>query len=145
MVEPAVAPAVAPVTAIDPTEEDYPEVLARAIADTALEKKALGLKVLDMRGLVAYTDFLVICSGTSDRHVLAISDSIESTLRPEKIRPLGVEGRPAGRWVLMDYGDVVTHVFVEPERDVYGLDNLWNDAPALAIEVPPDLERPTYI
>ena len=137
MVEPAVA--------IDTTQDDYTEVLARTIADAALDKKALGLKVLDMRGLVAYTDFLVICSGTSDRHVLAISDSIESTLRPEKVRPLGIEGRPSGRWVLMDYGDVVTHVFVEPERDVYGLDNLWSDAPTLAIEVPSDLERPAYV
>ena len=130
--------------AFDTTDQDYSENLARAIADAALEKKALGLKVLDMRGLVAYTDFLIICSGSSDRHVLAISDSVESTLRPEKIRPLGIEGRPSGRWVLMDYGDVVTHVFVEAERDVYGLDSLWNDAPALAIDIPPDLKRPTY-
>ena len=130
--------------AFDTTDQDYSENLARAIADAALEKKALGLKVLDMRGLVAYTDFLIICSGSSDRHVLAISDSVESTLRPEKIRPLGIEGRPSGRWVLMDYGDVVTHVFVEAERDVYGLDSLWNDAPALAIDIPPDLKLPTY-
>lgn len=125
-------------------EEDYSENLALVIAEAALDKKGLGLKVLDMRGLVAYTDYLIICSGTSDRHCLAIADSIERSLRPDKIRPLGVEGKPKGRWVLLDYGDVVVHIFVDSERDVYGLDSLWVDAPKMAVEVPPELERPEY-
>jgi ribosome-associated protein len=123
---------------------DYETELATAIADAAWDRKALGLKVLDMRGLVSYTDYLVLCSGSSDRHVLAIADSIESTLRPTKIRPLGVEGREDGKWVLMDYGDVVVHIFHDPERDVYGLDSLWNDAPKLGLKAPPGLERPAY-
>ena len=120
------------------------EALVRQVADAAWDRKALGLRVLDIRGLVSYTDFLVICSGNSDRQVGAISDSIEQSLRESGIRALGIEGRQGNRWVLMDYGDVIIHLFTEAERDVYGLDSLWNDAPGLDVEAPPDLERPTY-
>ena len=120
------------------------EVLARQAADAAWDRKALGLKVLDMRGLVSYTDFLILCSGNSDRQVGAISDSIERSLRDSGVRALGIEGRQGNKWVLMDYGDVIIHIFTEGERDVYGLDSLWNDAPNLEMEAPPDLERPSY-
>lgn len=132
--------------ALDPLEaaQEYVDSLARTIAEEALDRKALGLRVVDVRGLADYADYLVVCSGTSDRHVLAIADAIEGVLRPEKIRPIGIEGRRDGRWVLMDYGDVVVHIFVDAERDVYGIDSLWSDAPSMSIEVPPDLERPAY-
>jgi len=126
------------------SEQSQEEILAEVIADAAWEVKALGLKVLDVRGLVSYADFLVLCSGTSDRHVAAIAAGIEKSLRPEKIRPLGVEGKERGRWVLMDYGDVVVHIFHDPERDVYGLDSLWVDAPELPLEAPEGLDRPAY-
>ena len=120
------------------------EAVAREAADAAWDRKALGLKVLDMRGLVSYTDFLILCSGNSDRQVRAISDSIERSLRDYGVRALGIEGRESNRWVLMDYGDVIIHIFTESERDVYGLDSLWNDAPTLDIDPPPDLDRPNY-
>lgn len=128
-----------------PTEASFSSrALAEEIAQAAWEKKALGLKVLDMRPLQLYTDFLVICSGNTERQVLAIADAIEQTLKEGGRRPLGFEGRRAGRWVVMDYGDVVVHVFVEPERDVYGLESMWNDVSALDIEAPEGLERPAY-
>lgn len=120
------------------------EALARQVAEAAWDRKALGLRVFDIRGLVSYTDFLVICSGNTDRQVRAISDSIEQSLRDSGVRALGIEGRQANQWVLMDYGDVIIHIFTESERDVYGLDGLWNDAPGLELETPPELERPAY-
>ena len=131
---------------LDPSESDTSEdeILPQVIAEAAWDVKALGLKVIDVRGLVSYADFLVVCSGQSDRHVAAIASGIEKTLRPEKIRPLGVEGKEGGRWILIDYGDVVVHIFHDSERDVYGLDSLWSDAPELELEAPPGLERPAY-
>ena len=120
------------------------EIFPKAIAEAAWDVKALGLKVRDVRGLVSYAGFLVVCSGRSDRHVAAIASGIEKSLRSEKIRPLEVEGKEHGRWILMDYGDVVVHIFHDAERDVYGLDSLWNDAPELELEAPPGLERPAY-
>ncbi len=128
----------------DAAEMDDIEALVRQAADAAWDRKALGLRALDIRGLVSYTDFLVICSGNTDRHVGAISESIEQSLRESGRRALGIEGRQGNRWVLMDYGDVIIHIFTEAERDVYGLDGLWNDAPELELEAPPDLERPSY-
>lgn len=120
------------------------EALAHKIVEYAWDTKALGVNVMDVRGLISYSDFVVICSGTSDRHVLAIAGGIEKSLRDDGVRPLGTEGRGGGRWVLMDFNDVVIHVFVEEERDVYALDRLWGDAPKLKIETPPGLERPDY-
>ncbi len=120
------------------------EALAQKIVAYAWDTKALGVSVMDVRGLISYSDFIVICSGTSDRHVLAIASGIEKSLRDEGIRPLGTEGRSGGRWVLMDFNDVVIHLFLEEERDVYALDRLWSDAPKLEINTPPGLERPDY-
>ncbi|MBN1944751.1 MAG: ribosome silencing factor [Bradymonadales bacterium] len=116
------------------------------VAEAAWDKKAMGLTILDMRGLVSYTDFFVICSGNTDRQVRAIVDAIQETLYVQGERPIGVEGRQEGRWVLMDYGDVVIHVFADPERDVYALESIWSDAPTVPIETPAGLERPsTYL
>ena len=126
------------------TGPDQAETLARSIADAAWEKKAQGLKIIDGEGVVDYADYLVICSGNTDRQVLAIADSIERSLWAD-FRPLGVEGKNSGNWVLMDYGDVVVHVFSEAKRDVYGLDQLWDDAQLLGLDAPPDLERPSYV
>ncbi|MCA9565452.1 MAG: ribosome silencing factor [Myxococcales bacterium] len=125
-------------------EVDYSDALAESVAEAAWDRKALGLRAINMRGLVSYTDVLVICSGTSDRHVAAISESIEAALKEEEIRPLGVEGRQDCRWVLMDYGDVVVHIFLDEERDVYGIDNLWAEAPDLELDQPEGLERPSF-
>jgi ribosome-associated protein len=87
--------------------------------------------VLEVKKLSSFTDFFVICSGTSDRQVQAIAGHIEEKLGAEKIRPLSVEGKREGRWVLLDYGDVVVHVFYQPVRDFYDLERLWADAPRI--------------
>lgn len=125
-------------------ESERIEAAVRLAAEAAWDKKALGLRVIDVRGRVSYADFIVICSGNTDRQVNAVADSVQRTLRDAGVRPLGVEGTGDGQWVLLDYGDFVLHVFTEPSRDVYGLDSLWINAAELPLEAPPDLERPSY-
>lgn len=88
---------------------------------------------MDIRGLSSIADYLLICSGISDRQVQAIATSIEEGLAKKGIKPLGVEGISGGRWVLMDYVDVVVHIFYEPIRSFYDLEGLWADAPRLEI------------
>ncbi len=94
----------------------------------ALGKKAEGLVVLDVRGLTSIADAFVICSGRSNRQVSAIAEHIERFLKKQGIRPLGVEGKGDGHWVLMDYGSVVIHVFYSETRAFYDLEGLWVDA-----------------
>jgi ribosome-associated protein len=108
--------------------------LAIEIAVAALEKKALGLEILDVAGKVDYTDFLVLMTGRSDRHVAALAQGIEEAIRAKKNkRPVAVEGMPQARWVLMDFGDVVVHVFQEEVRSLYDLEGLWMDAHRLPV------------
>jgi ribosome-associated protein len=103
-------------------------------ADAALGKKALELAVLDLRKLADFTDWFVICHGTSDRQVLAIADGIEEQLWREcRRRPSHVEGRRAADWVLLDYVDFVVHVFRPETRSYYRLENLWGDAPRVRV------------
>ena len=97
----------------------------------ATEKKAQDLILLELKGISSFTDYFVICSGRSDRQVQAIAQAIEAALKTEGIRPLGQEGTAAGRWILMDYEDVVVHVFLEPVRKFYDLEGLWIDAPRI--------------
>lgn len=116
---------------------ENPRDLALRIADAAWDKKAINLRILDVRKLVDYADYFVICSGASDRQVNAIADSIEGTLiRDGRVKPLGVEGQTQGHWVLLDYGDVVVHVFYQPVRDYYELERLWSDAPEVPVQEP---------
>jgi ribosome-associated protein len=112
---------------------------ALEIARLALDRKALELVVLDMAGLVMYTDFFVICSGQSTQQVKAIVERIEEGLKGGGIRPQGVEGRTFAHWVLMDYGDVIVHVFEEETREFYELDKLWMDAPRVAVDEDTDI------
>jgi ribosome-associated protein len=113
--------------------------LAVAIAIAALEKKAVGLEVLDVAGRVDYADFLVLMTGRSDRQVVALVQGIEEILRKgENRRPLSVEGLPHAHWVLMDYGDVVVHVFQDEARGLYDLDGLWMDASRIPLPLPED-------
>ena len=93
-----------------------------------LSKKAERVVVLDVRGLTSIADVFIICSGRSNRQVSAIAEAIESFLKDRKIRPLSVEGKGEGHWVLMDYGDVIIHVFYETTRAFYDLEGLWVDA-----------------
>jgi ribosome-associated protein len=90
--------------------------------------------VLDLRHLKVFTDYFVICHGTSGRHALAISDAVEERLGKELERKPGhVEGRRVAEWILLDYIDFVVHVFTEEKRAYYGLERLWGDAPRLAL------------
>lgn len=100
----------------------------------ALEKKALNVRLLKVSGLSSLTDYLLIASGTSDRQVQAVAESVRLGLKKEHdSTPLAVEGANEGRWVLIDYGDVMVHVFHEPVRDYYDLDGLWSEAPEVEI------------
>ncbi len=104
-----------------------------AAAQAALEKKAEGLSLLDLRGLSDFTDFFLICHGRSGRQVQAISDNIEAALRGRRRRPGHVEGYARAEWILMDYLDFVVHIFTAERRAYYGLDRLWADAPKLSV------------
>lgn len=110
--------------------------MALSIADMMAEKKALDLVILDMRGLVSYTDYLVIATGRNERQVKAIFDEVYGGLKhgsPGQT-PISTEGTTGGRWVLMDYGDAVAHIFTTESRSFYRLEKLWGEAPM--VEVP---------
>ena len=98
----------------------------------ALSRKAESVVVLDVRGLTSIADFFIICSGRSNRQVIAMADHIKVFLKERKIRPLSIEGQKEGLWVLMDYGDVIIHVFYEETRAFYDLEGLWVDAKRVA-------------
>ena len=102
----------------------------KQIVDAASDKKAEDIIVLDLRGLCQFTDYFVICHGSSSRQALAIADAIEERLFEEgRRKPKHVEGRRVADWILMDFIDVVVHVFVDEKREFYGLERLWGDAP----------------
>jgi ribosome-associated protein len=115
--------------------------LAIAIAVSALDKKAVGLEILDVAGKVDYADFLVLMTGRSDRQVLALAQGIEETLRKKGKRPLSVEGLPHGNWVLMDFGDVVVHVFQDDARSLYDIEGLWMDARRIPVPMPESMRE----
>ena len=112
-------------------------------AGLALEKKALNVKLLEVRGISSLTDYLLLASGTSDRHVQAVAEEVRVGLKQKHTTaPLAVEGLDDGRWVLIDYGDVMVHVFQPEVRDFYDLEGLWSEAPEVAI--PPELQWERY-
>lgn len=119
------------------TASDEAREIAIAIAAAALDKKASGLEVIDVAGRVDYADFLVLMSGRSDRHVAALAGGIEDALRKRNKRALAVEGLPHANWVLMDFGDVVVHVFQDDARATYDFDALWMDARRVPVPLPP--------
>jgi ribosome-associated protein len=109
--------------------DDDSQPTAVTAARAALEKKAEGVVILDLRGVSGYTDFLVIGSGSSDRQLEAIVNGVEKELTAQGHRVIGSEGQRGGRWVLLDFGEVVVHVFHQEERAHYDLEGLWADAP----------------
>jgi ribosome-associated protein len=109
-------------TAQDPGE------LAHRIVDVASDKKASDIVMLRTAEVTTMADYFVIASGRSDRQVQALSKAIVDELRDEGIKPLGIEGRANARWVLLDYGSVIVHLFAPEEREYYGLERLWSDA-----------------
>ena len=106
--------------------------MLREAAAAALDKKAFQLVALDVSGLTSLADSFFICSGAHDRQVGAIADAVERRLRSAGHRPLHVEGTRRADWILLDYGDIIVHVFTEERRNFYALESLWGDAPELS-------------
>lgn len=112
------------------------ETLARRLAAIADSKKAEDILVLDMRGLVAYTDFLAICTARNDRQARAIVDEVRLRLKQETgLLPGGVDGESDAGWTILDYLDCVMHVFTPEARERYQLEDLWRDAPRLELDL----------
>ena len=111
------------------TQKPPPLEKALLCARLALEKKAYGTIVLHMGPLTSIAEYFVICSGRSIRQTRAITNHMRTELKTVREFPLGVEGEKEGGWILLDYDEVVVHVFHEPVREIYGLEKLWSDAP----------------
>ncbi len=110
--------------------------LALLGAQAALDKKAADVTILDVRGQTSLADYFVIASGRSDTQARAIAEAVEEALRGQGRRPLAIEGLRHGQWVLLDYGDVVVHVFYGPVREFYDLERLWSQASRLCVVEP---------
>lgn len=111
-----------------------PRTIARRAALFASDKQAIDIVVLDVRKVTDFTDFFVICTGAVDVHARAIADNIERELQLVGHKPLHTEGYSGGRWILLDYVDIVVHVFVGEARQYYSLERVWGDAPKLDIK-----------
>jgi ribosome-associated protein len=123
-------------TLIDPKQnlpEEDPLAAPLAAARAAESKQAVGIRVLDLRGVSSFTDFFVICSGTNQRQIQAIADEVEGQLKPNGRWCLGIEGYDKADWVLADYGDVIVHVFSQTARNFYDLERLWRTAKEVKI------------
>lgn len=112
-----------------PTQAEESREAAVAAARSASAKQAEDVAILDVHGLIVITDFFVIASGTTDRQVKTIVEEVEKALRDLGRKPVRREGETEGLWVLLDYVDIVVHVFAEEEREYYDLERLWRDAP----------------
>lgn len=108
-----------------------PRSIALRCAELADQKKASDIVILDVKNIFPLSSYFVICSGESDRQVRAIASNIEEVLGKDKIFPMGIEGLTEGKWVLMDYDEVILHIFQEEVRSFYDLENLWSDAPRI--------------
>jgi ribosome-associated protein len=112
--------------------------LALAAMEAALDKKALMPVLIDVSAMASYTDFIGIVSGRSDRQVDAIADNINQLMKSHGRHVLGQEGGGSGRWTLLDFGEIVIHVFYHPVREFYDLESLWIDAPRVKMDIPPE-------
>ncbi len=119
-----------------------PEDVLAAATEYAADRKALEIVALDLRGIIEYTDYFLICTGRTDRQTKAIHDAIHHGMKTDHGRlPRRVEGLSQGRWILMDYLDVVVHVFTPETRDYYRLEQLWGEAPAARAGASPSALR----
>ena len=112
-------------------DEQAALTLARRVVDLASDKKAADIVLIGIGALTTLADYLVICSGGSERQLGAIADGIVEDLKADGLLPIGREGGPGAHWVLIDLGAVIVHIFAPPERDFYQLEKLWADAPTL--------------
>jgi ribosome-associated protein len=110
------------------------EEKAHRCTDMVTKFKAIDVLLLDVSRYSSFADYFIICSGKSSRQVQGLADNLESELRDVGIRPLGIEGRQEGQWVLMDYGDLIVHIFYEPVRRFYDLESLWSEAKRVRFE-----------
>ena len=131
-----------PAASADSTHEFDTHALALAIVEAAWERKARSARILDVRGLVSYTDYIVLCHGTSEPHARAIANAVVDDLRTVKVRPIGLEGKRGGDWILVDFADAVLHVFTSREaRDDYNFESMYSDATVVDLDdAPEDLE-----
>jgi ribosome-associated protein len=124
--------------------KDSIESRVRTAVAAALDKKAFDLEVLSVGALTSIADYFSLASAGNERQAAAISDSIQEKLRESmKVKPLLVEGTSPGRWVLLDYGDFIVHIFTEETRRFYGLERLWGDAPNVTAEFTAEAESAT--
>jgi ribosome-associated protein len=107
--------------------------LADRVASIASDRKAIDIRVLDVREVVSYTDYFVICSGNTERQTKAIHDAVHEELKKDGVLPRRVEGAREARWILMDYLDAVVHIFTPEARAFYRLDQLWGEVPARSV------------
>lgn len=114
------------------------EQLARDLVRVMWDLKALNPVAIDLRGLVSYTDFIIVCTGQSERHVRALGQNIEQEMKDAGWKSLSVEGLDSGKWAVLDFGDVVVHIFEGLERDAYDLEGMWVDADRLEFDDPPE-------
>ncbi|XXF79286.1 ribosome silencing factor [Myxococcaceae bacterium GXIMD 01537] len=114
-----------------PAENPRARALANKMGELLLDKKAKDVLVLDVRGMTSYADYFVVASGESDRQVSAMAEGVLTNLKETEngLRPIGSEGLENGQWVLLDYGEVVAHLFLDEVRAFYDLEGLWADAP----------------
>lgn len=122
------------------------ESRVRVAVTAATDKKAIDLDVLAVSELTSIADYFILCSATSERQAQAIADSVLEKLRSDlNVKPLLVEGTTPGRWILLDYGDFIFHVFTEECRRFYGLERLWGDAPNVTAEYSEEPARTTAV
>ena len=103
-------------------------------ARTIVAHKGLESVILEVTKFCSFADFFILCSGGSQRHVLALAQHVEEALGQAGVKPLGVEGLEEGQWVLMDYNTLVVHIFLQPQREFYNLEDLWSEVPKTQIE-----------
>ena len=120
-------------------EKDINKLIALAAGEYAIEKKATDVKVLDVREITSFTDFFVIASASSEMQVKAVAENVLAKMRDHGVNPWKSEGWDALQWVIVDFVDVVVHIFRDTAREFYNLERLWADAPMLLVE---DKEKP---
>ena len=111
-----------------------PEALVELVVKSLVDHKGLEPVIIEVKGLCSFADYFIVCSGGSRRHVSALAQHLEESLSQVGAKPLGVEGMEEGQWVLMDYNDVVIHIFSQPLREFYNLEGLWAEASQTHVE-----------